>query len=272
MRSKFFMFFMLLSLACLKTASAGPPFLNDDPEPVEFKHWEAYLFSTHDAKRHSIDALGPAFEFNLGAAPNLQLHLIVPLAYSLPDSGPRTFGLGDIEVGFKFRFIQEGKESSWRPQVGIFPLLEIPTGDADRGLGNGRVWTKLPLLFQKSWEPWTTYGGFGYAINPAEKQRNHFYGGWLVQRDMTKWLTLGGEVFAQEKDTDDGSHTVILNFGGIIKITPVFNLLVSVGHSIAGQDHLVGYFGLYWTGGFGGEEKQKKLSPKLSGISYGSMR
>jgi hypothetical protein len=269
MRSKYFMFFLLLGLVFLKTASAGPPFLNDDPEPVEFKHWEAYLFSTHDAKHHGTDALGPACEVNVGAAPNLQLHLILPFAYSLPDSGPRTFGLGDIEVGFKYRFIQE---ASWRPQVGIFPLLEIPTGDADRGLGNGRVWTRLPLLFQKSWEPWTTYGGFGYVINPAEGQRNHFYGGWLVQRDLTKWLTLGGEVFAQEKDTDDGSHTVILNLGGIIKITPAFNLLFSAGHNIAGQDHLVGYFGLYWTGGAAAEEKQANLSPKLSRVSYASIR
>jgi hypothetical protein len=27
---------------------AGPPFLTDDPEPVDFQHWEAYLFALGD--------------------------------------------------------------------------------------------------------------------------------------------------------------------------------------------------------------------------------
>lgn len=264
MRSKFFSFFLMLSLAFMGTASAGPPFLNDDPEPVEFKHWEAYLFSTHDVKRQVTDAQGPAFEVNVGAAPNLQLHLIVPFAYTLPDTGPRAFGLGDLEVGIKYRFIQE---TNWRPQVGIFPLLEIPTGDVNRDLGNGRVWWKLPLLFQKSWGPWTTYGGFGYAINPAPGQRNFFYGGCLLQRDLTAWLTLGGEVFAQEKDSEDGSHTVILNFGGIIKITPNFNILFSAGPSIAGEQHVVGYLGLYWTWGPPEVGKEAKLLPRSPGVA-----
>ena len=54
---------------------AGPPFLTDDPEPVPFKHWEVYLFSTVDATRKSTNGTGPAFEFNVGALPNLQVPL-----------------------------------------------------------------------------------------------------------------------------------------------------------------------------------------------------
>ena len=131
MRSKFLMFFLLLSLACLKTASAGPPFLNDDPEPVEFKHWEAYLFSTHDAKRSGIDALGPAVEFNVGAAPNLQLHLILPLAYSLPDSGPRTFGLGISKWDLNFGSFRKAKKAAGGLKLASFlcwkSLRETPT-------------------------------------------------------------------------------------------------------------------------------------------------
>jgi hypothetical protein len=251
-----------------ETAFAGPPFLNDDPEPVEYRHWEAYLFSTHDVKRQTTDAQGPAFEVNVGALPNLQLHLVVPFAYTLPKEGKSAFGLGDIEVGCKYRFIQE---TGWRPQVGIFPLLEVPTGSSSRGLGNGRPWGKLPLLFQKSWGPWTTYGGFGYALNPAPEQRHHFYGGWVVQRDLGKWLTLGGEVFVQEKDSDEGQHFVILNFGGIIKISPNFNILFSTGHSIAGEDHFVGYLGLYWTWGPAAGQKQAKLISRISGGNYESI-
>jgi len=47
--------FIGIMLALVATAFAGPPFLTDDPEPVPFKHWELYLFSTVDVTRKSTD-------------------------------------------------------------------------------------------------------------------------------------------------------------------------------------------------------------------------
>jgi hypothetical protein len=230
------------------TLLAGPPFLTDDPEPVPFKHWEFYLFSTVDATPKSTNGTGPAFEFNVGALPNLQVHLVLPLGFTAPQGEPSAYGLGDMEFGFKYRFIQE---TDYRPMVAVFPLLEIPTGDANRGLGNGRAWGKLPLWLQKSWGPWTTYGGGGYAINPAPEQRDYFFGGWLLQRDFGERLTLGGEIFAQGRSSDDTRSFAVFNLGGIFKITPNFHLLFTGGHTLTGGSHTIGYLGLYWTGGLG---------------------
>jgi hypothetical protein len=238
--------FLWLAPALATIAFAGPPFLTDDPEPVPFKHWEAYLFSTIDAKPKQTDATGPAFEFNVGALPDLQVHLVTPFAYASPADAPNAYGLGDIEFGLKYRFIQE---TDHRPMVGVFPMIEIPTGDTDLGLGNGRTWWKLPLWLQKSWGPWTTYGGGGYAINPAPDQRNYPFGGWFVQRDFGQRLTIGGEIFAQGRSSDDIDSFALFNLGGFFKITPNFQILFSGGHSLAGGTHTVGYLGLYWTGG-----------------------
>jgi hypothetical protein len=127
-------------------------------------------------------------------------------------------------------------------------LLEIPTGDANRGLGNGQPWGKLPLWLQKSWGPWTTYGGGGYAINPAPEQRSYYFGGWLLQRDFGERLTLGGEIFSQGKSSDDTRSFAVFNLGGLFKITPNFQILFSGGHTLAGGNHTIGYLGLYWTG------------------------
>ena len=242
------MFFLWLVPALAGTSFAGPPFLTDDPEPVEFKHFEAYVFSTVNAMRKQTDVMGPAFEFNVGALPNLQVHIIIPMAYVSPADAPSAYGLGDIEFGVKYRFIQE--TDHW-PMFGIYPMIEIPTGDADRGLGNGRTWWRLPLWLQKSWGAWTTYGGAGYVINPAPRQQNYWFGGWLLQRDLSERLTLGGEIFAQGKSSDDIRSFAVLNLGGFFKITPNFQLLFSGGHSFAGGRNTTGYLGLYWTGGLG---------------------
>ena len=260
---------MILALAI--TAFAGPPFLTDDPEPVDFKHWEVYLFGTVDSTvKNGISGTGPALEVNVGALPNLQLHMVLPLAFSIPQSGRSIYGLGDLELGFKYRFIKE-KEAGFRPMVAIFPMLEIPTsvdfhtGSATKGFGNGQVWYKLPIWLQKSFGHWTTYGGFGYGFNPAPGQRNFPYGGWLLQRELGKRLILGGEIFAQGQSSNDTRSFAVFNLGGFFKITENFQLLFSGGHTLAGANHTIGYLGLYWTGKFGKkEEPEEKEKEKES--------
>jgi hypothetical protein len=252
----FIIMFAGILAAFLPSAFAGPPFLTDDPVPVEFKQYELYLFSTVDDFRNNslrgTNGTGPALEFNVGALPNLQLHLVVPFAYTIPQGEKNRYGFGDLEFGLKYRFIQE---TDYLPMVGVFPMLEIPSGNANLGLGNGRAWGKFPLWLQKSWGPWTTYGGGGFAYNPAPAQRNYYFGGWLLQRDFGERLTLGGEIFSQGKTGDDTPATALVNFGGYFKITPAFQILFSGGHSFAGGSHTIGYLGLYYTGGFGKEKK-----------------
>ena len=136
---------VFLALWALK-AQAGPPFITDDPEPVEYQHWEFYVASQDSKLGGDWSGTAPHFEVNYGAVPDLQLHLIAPLAYDSPPEGAGHYGLGDIELGAKYRFIQE--TNGW-PQVGIFPLLEVPAGSARDNLGNGHSQAFLPLWVQK---------------------------------------------------------------------------------------------------------------------------
>jgi putative hydrolase of the HAD superfamily len=67
---------------------AGPPFQTDDPEPIEFRHYEFYTFASSDGTPVETDTSGPALEFNWGALPNVHLHIILPLAAILPSNNP----------------------------------------------------------------------------------------------------------------------------------------------------------------------------------------
>ncbi len=49
--------FLMLTTILATTGFAGPPFLTDDPEPVPFKHWEFYVFSTVDATHKATKSL-----------------------------------------------------------------------------------------------------------------------------------------------------------------------------------------------------------------------
>lgn len=236
---------------------AGPPFMTDDPVPVELEQSEFYLFSTYDQAKDGKSISLPAFEYNYGIFHDTQLHIVIPFNKTILTDGTNEFGLGDTELGIKYRFVHETESI---PQIGIFPMAELATGDATRGLGNGKTWWKLPVWVQKSFGEWTTYGGGGYVINRAEGQKNYSFGGWQIQKDLNDKWSLGGEIYARNKTTENGESTVISNIGGYYKFSPDFNLLFSAGHSISGENHLVGYVGLWWLLGAEDTHVQAKRS------------
>ena len=243
-----------LSLAAV--AHAGPPFVTDDPEPVDFKHWEIYLatLQTHNADGWSGTA--PHIEINYGIVPDVQLHLVAPFSYNKTVGSPTNHGFGDMELGIKYRFIHE---TDTRPMVGIFPIVELPSGDSTRGLGNGKAQFFLPVWLQKKIGDWSTYGGGGYWFNPGAGNRNWWYAGWQVQRKITEPFALGAEIQYRTADTIGGHSSVALNGGGIWDLNKSTHILFSAGHTIAGRAEFQGYLALQFTVG---PEEEKPVSKK----------
>ena len=143
--------FLLIMLTGSRLWAQGPPYQTDDPVPVDLHHYEFYIFGGVDGTTAEIDSTGPAFEFNWGAIPRVQLHAILPWGGVFPSNnpvylpggtGPSAFGLTDMEVGVKLAIIKETKHF---PQIGTFTMFELPTGNYDKGLGVGKVWYKLPV-------------------------------------------------------------------------------------------------------------------------------
>jgi len=248
-------------------AQAGPPFQTDDPEPIEFRHYEFYTFASSDGTQAETDTAGPAVEFNWGALPNVHLHVIVPAMAIFPRTDPRAFGLGDIELGIKYRFVQETKH---RPMVGTFVMFEVPTGNAARGLGLGKTWYKVPIWAQKSFGPWTTYGGGGMTVVNTPGYRNFPFLGWLVQRDLGKKWTLGTEVFYHGPEGPAAPQTrpaTLVDVGGYYKFRdPGFQLLFCYGHTAIGQTENYAYLGLYWT--WGNKDDKDKGKDEPAGIAF----
>jgi hypothetical protein len=250
--------FLLFSGTSLH-AQAGPPFQTDDPTPVDYGHYEAYIFGTVDGTPAEIDPTGPAFEFNWGAIPNIQLHVIFPFGAVLPSNkpvyapggqGPSAFGVTDMELGFKYGFLKQTKH---RPQVGSFTMFEIPTGSYARGLGVGRVWYKLPIWVEKEFGPWSLVGGMGYTVVPQDQYKNFLYGGYLVKRQLGEKLELSAEIFAHASEGYAAAQTqasTMIDSGGYYHFQqPGLQLLFAYGHSIAGQTENYAYLGLYKTWG-----------------------
>jgi hypothetical protein len=247
------------ALVAATPASAGPPFLTDDPEPVAEGHWELYAFSIGGLAHHAGAGFPAAFEANYGALPNLQLHAQTPLAFSTVSGAAPQYGYGDTEFGAKFRFVTPG-EGDWRPQLAVYPLLLLPTGDAARGLGTGRTHAFLPLWLKKDWGNWTTYGGGGWWLNPGPGNKDYWFAGWLLERRVSDTLALAGEIFHQTAFATGGVGSpgfplgsrdmTGFNLGGVYDLSQHYHLLFSAGRGIQNAettDTFTWYLGLQAT-------------------------
>ncbi len=243
-------------------AWAGPPFTTDDPEPVRSGHWEFYLASQNARTADGWSGTAPHFEVNYGVMTNMQLHLITPFVYDAPDHAARHSGYGDTEIGIKYRFVPETDRC---PQVGVFPLLELPTGDPDRALGSGHVQAFLPAWVQKDVGSWTFYGGGGYGTGFGPDNRDWTFFGLVAQCQVTEKILLGAEIYHRTPTEAGEEADTAFNLGTIMDFTHHHPLMVSTGSSIAGPTRFQVYLAYQFT--FGPHFFSRHRAPQLWGGS-----
>lgn len=240
----------MIGLLSLGSAHAGPPFITDDPVPTPLGQWEVYGFSAATQVDGDMGGTLVGTEINHGAAPGLMLHMVIPLAFDAASGQGLKGGPGDIELGAKYRFV-DASEKDWWPQIATFPLIEVPVGNARRNLGGGRFREYLPIWMEKDFGRWATYGGGGYWINPGPGNRNYWFVGWLLQRQVTDQLALGAEIFHQTPMTVGTGPTTGFNVGGQYDFNDHYHLLFSAGKNVENArttNTFSYYLGVQYTG------------------------
>lgn len=228
--------FPAILLVAASGALAGPPFVTDDPDTTDYKHWEIDLFTLYSHTARQDFAQIPAIEVDYGLIPDLQLHAIAPLNLGRTPGAPAQYGYGDTELGVKYRFFHE---TDTLPEIGVFPLVEVPTGSSRRGLGNGQTQVFVPIWLQKTFgakKDWTTFGGGGFWLNPGIDHDNFYRLGWEIQHDLNEHLTLGGEVYHETPAESGGHGHTAFNLGGYINFDEHRHILFSFGRDLDGPN------------------------------------
>lgn len=210
-------------LAPAAPAFAGPPFVTDDPQPTDEGHWEVYSFTN---LAHTPGSTGgeAGLDMNYGGAKDLQLTLVVPLAYDQDRTG-----MGVVEAAAKYKLLHQ-REGSWTPDVAVFPRLFLPT--ASRGFDTGHVQLLLPVWAQKDFAGWSLFGGGGYQINPGADNRNFWTGGVALSRRVNERLMLGAEVYHHTPDSVGGRQFTGVNLGGQWKLNKHWSLMLAGGPGV----------------------------------------
>jgi hypothetical protein len=186
---------------CLaRPALAGPPYVSDDPEPTDYKHFEIYTFNNGTVTRGDIGG-ATGIDFNYGAAPDLQLTATLPAAFDRPAASRTNFGLGNIELAAKYRFLHQ---DTFGLDVSVFPRVFLPT--PSKSVGSGR------------------------------SSQNCCEAGGVVTYQLLPKLQLGVELFHQTADGNGTPATSSVGVGARYDINDNFHLLGYLRRGIENVD------------------------------------
>jgi hypothetical protein len=210
------LFVFAAALASAGPALAGPPYLSDDPEPTDYRHFEIYAFA-NGAVSDGGTAGESGIDFNYGATPNLQLTAVLPLGY---DTGAGAVSLGRVELAAKYRFLRQDDVGV---DVAFFPRVFLPAGSPE--VGDRHTSLLLPVWIEKDWGDWSVFGGGACELNRGNDGANFCLTGWTVTRQVLPDLQLGAEIFHQTNDTIGGRATTSVGAGFKYDVTENWHLL-----------------------------------------------
>jgi hypothetical protein len=219
-----------LGVISIGSANAGPPFVTDDPEPVEYQHWEINYGLSKTWSEDAFAAAFPSVDINYGYTENVQLH-IQPKYSFIDDTNTRFNSIDNTEVGVKYRMFNRDDTDSVL-MVGVYPMIQLPTGDNKLSSGSGKTQIFLPVWAQYEKNDWTFYGGAGYRFNNWVDSKNSVFVGALASYQITNKFSLGGELFNESAVSIADKSTSGFNIGGAYKCTDDYHLLFSVGKGI----------------------------------------
>lgn len=230
--------------ATLGFAQGGPPYYTNDPGTPGPSNWEVnlgympFLFSNQSVSHV------PDIDINYGVGDRIQLtYENAWLRVQNPSDGPK-FGLGQSNVGVKWRFIDHGDSGL---SVSTFPQIFVnnPDDAVRRGITPASQSFLLPLEFARKFGPVDVNYEAGYQW--VRKASNGWIMGLVLAHSITPKLEFGAEFYsAGAFHPFDAQPTAGL--GARYRIhSPIVLLLMSgrsLEHSGPAQAHFVGYFGV----------------------------
>jgi hypothetical protein len=215
-------------------AQCGAPFQTDDPGVVAAGQVELLVFDQATLAGSTRTGSAPGVEWHWGIQDGTELDVTSALAFSAsPDAGTRR-GYGDTTIGLKLRLVSE---SASTPLVSIVPKITLATGSAGRGLGNGGGRLLLGVAMQKkSGAGFVTYANAAYTINNGRDNRDFWFVGWVVQRQLSPQWVAGAEVFATTAPATGQRGGTGVNVGAYYLFDRNDQLLFSLGRGVANVD------------------------------------
>jgi hypothetical protein len=242
------------------SALAGPPLITDDSETPGRGGWEINLSHNIESTRDEFLMESPLVDINYGWLDNDQWKLEFPVLSVDPEGEEGQWGVGDLLLGWKYRFIEEDDAGF---MASVYPQALAPTGNERLGLSDGFFELLLPLQVGKHFhdDKLFVYGEVGYNVVFDSAGVNEWIYGiaaeWQATEGLVLALEVGGVTFEGAGEPD---HT-FFNGGLKYQLSERFTFITSAGRSFrdrsAGAPELLTFVGVQITFGENGADDEQ---------------
>ena len=225
-------------------SQGGPPLITDDPGTPGDGVWEINL--AFAVERFPDEKLyeAPLLDINYGVGERIQLKFQVPWVFLDSDEGGSKNGLGNSQVGVKWRFFDQETEFI---DMSVYPQFSFnnPTSSADRGTVEEGTDLFLPIELERDFGWFSLNPEIGFLFK--EEGGDEWAYGLALGYEAFEELELIGEV---RGEADDGlnKHRVVFNLGLRWEFSKHVGFLLSGGRgfrgSLADEPELLSYVGL----------------------------
>ncbi len=202
---------LLFSGLLIKSAFAAHPLSTEDATVLGKSNQQIEVNTDRVSFRDQQEQVA-ALTSTYGYSDDLDLFANLPLNVSSPH------GIGDVSIGSKWQF------KDYQGHLLVFKTeLFLPTGDQQKGLGQGRRSIDLGLVDSYTRSAWTWHGNVVLTINDYEHDVDRQMNRKLVWRASsavvyqanTHWALTADTGFTQADSRSDNSKPVYL-LGGVI--------------------------------------------------------
>lgn len=226
-------------LCCAAPAYAAHPLVTDDTGTQGTGGWQIECTTGFSSNSESDEGIRikereneAAVAVSYGLSEDIDIVAGLPyLWYQVKENQLVTAdesGIGDMTVELKWRFCENEKNGF---SLALKPGISLPTGDADRGLGAGRVTGGAVLIATKEFGALTLHANAGYHRNAYELDEDaaacnkHIWnaslaGEYALSEKLRAVADIGLET-AEEKGSR--THPVFLIGGLIYSVTEDFD-------------------------------------------------
>lgn len=244
---------------------AGNPLQTNDPETPGRHGWEVNLLQSMRFTRPAFGQALPLLNVNYGHQENDQWKISIGVFEFDPHPGEEHWGIGDVQIGWKYRFLEEDDHGI---QASIYPQPLLPIGQEELGLGNGRFELFLPVSVGKHFldEKLFIYGEAAHNVIFEDVDRDTWYFGIAAEWQITEKLELVGEIADLVVPNRFGPDDPFFNVGFNYQFAKHVALQTAFGRSLGdeadGLSYFSSYVGLHITWGGGSDQTDDTTADK----------
>jgi hypothetical protein len=242
--SALLLFIIVLLSGSSVFAQGGPPLLTDDPGTPGDGNWEINIGFTIEKLLQETLYEAPILDINYGLGERIQLKYEVPWVFLDEEGAGTKSGLGNSEIGIKYRFLDEERHGV---SMSVYPQFSFnnPTSSDERGLADPGTELLLPFEIARRVGPVDLGLELGYTL--IEHGRDEWVYGLAAAWPLAERFELVGEVHGVATG-DFEEDVLVFNLGSVLQAHEKINLLFSAGRSFressTTEPELLGYLGL----------------------------